>query len=148
MIASFECSRRFFCKLPNKDAIKTQNVYTTLHLRKTSRLANVTRVRLPDSASRVGCGFVVGSRPCSERFFARVLWFSPLLKKQHFQIPIRCGECPYCKAHLIISSWNYAGAPNDGFLSDPLKRYFRLSGVPLKLCRFILGCAIIFLSVR
>ena len=22
------------------------------------------------------------------------------------------------------------GAPNDGFLSDPLKRYFRLSGVP------------------
>ena len=25
---------------------------------------------------------------------------------------------------------------------------FRLSGVPLKLCRFILGCAIIFLSVR
>ena len=27
-------------------------------------------------------------------------------------------------------------------LSDPLKRYFRLSVVPLKLCRFILGCAI------
>ena len=40
------------------------------------------------------------------------------------------------------------GAPNDGFLSDPLKRSFRLSGEPLKLCRFILGCAIIFLSVR
>ena len=40
-----------------------------------------------------------------------------------------------------------SGAPNDGFPSDPLKRYFRLSGVPLKLCRFILGCAIIFLSV-
>ena len=40
------------------------------------------------------------------------------------------------------------GAPNDGFHSDPLKRYFRLPGVPLKLCRFILGCAIIFLSVR
>ena len=42
----------------------------------------------------------------------------------------------------------FSGAPNDGFLSDPLKRYFRLSGVPLKLCRFILGCTIIFLSVR
>ena len=41
-----------------------------------------------------------------------------------------------------------SGAPNDSFQSDPLKRYFRLSGVPLKLCRFILGCAIIFLSVR
>ena len=41
-----------------------------------------------------------------------------------------------------------SGAPNDSFLSDPLKRYFKLSGVPLKLCRFILGRAIIFLSVR
>ena len=41
-----------------------------------------------------------------------------------------------------------SGAPNDGFLSDPLKRNFRLSGVPLNLCRFILGCVIIFLSVR
>ena len=40
------------------------------------------------------------------------------------------------------------GAPNGSFLSDPLKRYFRLSGVPLKLCRFFLGRAIIFLSVR
>ena len=36
-----------------------------------------------------------------------------------------------------------SGAPNDGFLSDPLKRYFRLSRVPSKLCMFILGCAII-----
>ena len=41
-----------------------------------------------------------------------------------------------------------SGAPNDSFLSDPLKRYFRLSGVPLKLCRFISGRAIIFLSVQ
>ena len=41
-----------------------------------------------------------------------------------------------------------SGAPNDSFLSDPLKRYLRLSGVPIKLCRFILGSGIIFLSVR
>ena len=40
------------------------------------------------------------------------------------------------------------GAPNDNFLSDPLKRYFRQSGVALNLNRFILGSAIIFLSVR
>ena len=30
--------------------------------------------------------------------------------------------------------WSFSelisGAPNDSFLSDPLKRYFRLSGVP------------------
>ena len=30
-----------------------------------------------------------------------------------------------------------SGAPNSSFLSDPLKRNFWLSGVPLKLCRFI-----------
>ena len=41
-----------------------------------------------------------------------------------------------------------SGAPNDNFLSDPLKRYLRRSGVALKLFRFILGSAIIFLSVR
>ena len=41
-----------------------------------------------------------------------------------------------------------AGATNDGFLPNALKRCFRLSGVLLKLCRLILGCAIKFLSVR
>ena len=43
---------------------------------------------------------------------------------------------------------NLLGAPNDGFLPIALKRCFRLSGVLLKLCRLILGCAIKFLSVR
>ena len=43
---------------------------------------------------------------------------------------------------------NISGAPNDNFLSVPLKRYFRRSGVALNLYRFILGSAIIFLSVR
>ena len=40
------------------------------------------------------------------------------------------------------------GAPNDGFLPNALKRCFRQSGLLLKLCRLILGCAIKFLSVR
>ena len=40
-----------------------------------------------------------------------------------------------------------SGEPNDNFLSDPLKRYFGLSGVSLKFGRLILGRAIIFLSV-
>ena len=35
-----------------------------------------------------------------------------------------------------------SAAPNDGFLPNALKRYFRLSGVLLKLCRLIFGCAI------
>ena len=56
------------------------------------------------------------------------------------QIPLM----PSSLFYIVLAS----GAPNERFLSDPLKRYFRLSGVPLKLCRFILGCAIIFLSVR
>ena len=33
------------------------------------------------------------------------------------------------------------GAPNDGFLSNAVQRCFRLSGVLLKLCRLIIGCA-------
>ena len=41
-----------------------------------------------------------------------------------------------------------SGAPNDNFLSNPLKRNFRLSGVPFKLCRFISGRDLIFLSFR
>ena len=45
---------------------------------------------------------------------------------------------------LLVES----GAPNDGFLPNALKRCFRLSGVLLKLCRLILGCATKFLSVR
>ena len=35
--------------------------------------------------------FVVGSLLCSERFFFRVLRFSPLFKNQHFQIQILPG---------------------------------------------------------
>ena len=41
-----------------------------------------------------------------------------------------------------------SGAPNDGFLPNALKRCFRPSGVLLKLCRLILGCAKKILSVR
>ena len=46
-----------------------------------------------------------------------------------------------------MTNHDESGAPKDSFLSDFLKHYFRLSGVPLKLCRFILGRAII-LSVK
>ena len=38
-----------------------------------------------------GLSFVASSLPCSARFFLRVLRFSPLLKNQHFQIPVRSG---------------------------------------------------------
>ena len=49
---------------------------------------------------------------------------------------------------LTLGLSDLTGAPNDGFLPNALKRCFRLSGVLLKLCRLILGCAINFLSVR
>ena len=51
---------------------------------------SVARVWFPDSASYVGwvcCWFSFLLR----EVFLRVLWFSPLLKNQHFQIPIRSG---------------------------------------------------------
>ena len=41
--------------------------------------------------------FVVGSLLCSERFFSGYSLFSPLLKNQHFQIPIRSGTHRYKK---------------------------------------------------
>ena len=65
---------------------------------------HVDRVRFPDSASYVGCWLSSLLR----EVFLRVLRFSPLLKNQHFHIPIRCGVSTYCKEHLFISSWNYA----------------------------------------
>ena len=51
--------------------------------------------------------FVVDSLPCSERFFLRVLRFSPLLKNQHFQIPIRSGT----HGHVSTSSYELLSAP-------------------------------------
>ena len=51
--------------------------------------------------------FVVGSLPCSERFFSGYSGFFPLLKNQHFQIPIRSGT----HGHVSTSSYE--------LLSDP-----------------------------
>ena len=51
--------------------------------------------------------FVVGSLPCSERFFLRVFRFSPLLKNQHFQISIRSGT----HGHVSVSSYELFSAP-------------------------------------
>ena len=51
---------------------------------------NVAQVRFPDSASYVGwicCWF----SSLLQEVFLRVLRFSPLLKDQHFQIPIQSG---------------------------------------------------------
>ena len=49
---------------------------------------------------------------------------------------------------FICKNGDNTGAPNDHFLSNAFKRCFRLSGVLLKLCRLILGCAKKILSVR
>ena len=64
--------------------------------------------------------------------------------------PISCIFLNIEKANALLLKLapKKTGAPNDSFLSDALKRYLRLSRVPIKLCRFILGSAIIFLSVR
>ena len=67
---------------------------------------NVTRVRFPDPASYVDwicCWFST----LLWEVFLRVLRFSPLLKKQHFQIPIRSGM----HGHFWMSSCELLGAP-------------------------------------
>ena len=65
---------------------------------------NVVQVRFLDPASYVGSEFVASSCPCSKRFFSGYSKFSPLLKNQHFQIPIRSGKCPQlllCAKYII-----------------------------------------------
>ena len=65
--------------------------------------------------------------------------------------PLHHPPPPY-RLHTMIDGQmvrlHQSGAPNDGFLPNSLKRCFRLSGVLLKLCRLILGCAIKIVSVR
>ena len=67
---------------------------------------NVARVQIPASTPYVGwvcCWF----SPLLRGVFLRVLQFSPLLKNQHFQIPIRSGT----HGHVSTSSYE--------LLSDP-----------------------------
>ena len=51
--------------------------------------------------------FVVGSLPCSERFFSECSGFPLSLKNQHFQIPIRSGT----HGHVSTSSYELLSAP-------------------------------------
>ena len=56
--------------------------------------------------------FVVGSLPCSERFFSGYSGFSPLLKNQHFQILVRSGThghvwIPKCSLGKQNTYYNY-----------------------------------------
>ena len=67
---------------------------------------NVTWVRFPDPVSYVGwvcCWFSTLLR----EVFLQVLGFSPLLKNQHFQIPIPSGM----HGHFWTSSCELLGAP-------------------------------------
>ena len=74
--------------------------------------------------------------PCPVNSWFEVHFYDPTLPVYYFTtLPVR---------HASLLS----GAPKDGFLPNALKRCFKLSGVLLKLCRLILGCAIKFLSVR
>ena len=54
--------------------------------------------------------------------------------------PLQSGKV-HVKSYFRILIGKGPGAPNDGFLSNALKRCFMLSGVLLKLCRLIIGCA-------
>ena len=67
---------------------------------------NVARVRILASTQYVGwvcCWF----SPLLREVFLRVLRFSPLLKNQHFQIPIRSGK----HGHVSTSSYELLSAP-------------------------------------
>ena len=57
----------------------------------------------PTNVARVE--FIVGSRPCSESFFFPVIQFSPLLRNQHFQIPIPLTFLPDHSSDSKIYNW-------------------------------------------
>ena len=67
--------------------------------------------------------FVVGSLPCSEMVFLRVLQFSPLLKNQYFQIPFRSGM----HRHISMSSQELLSAPQVNKLQSHFFFYDLLS---------------------
>ena len=78
---------------------------------------NVARVRTPASTPYVGwvcCWFC----PLLQEVFLRVLRFSPLLKKQHSQIPIRSGT----HEHVSTSSKCSVGKQITIFFYIPNKR--------------------------
>ena len=61
-------------------------------LMRTFAPTNVAWIQIPPSAAIImQVEFVVGSLPCTERFF-EYSSFSSLLKNQHFQIPIWSGK--------------------------------------------------------
>ena len=67
---------------------------------------NVARVRILASTPYVGwvcCWY----SPLLREVFLRVLRFSPLLKNQHFQIPIRSGK----HGHVSTSSYEHLSDP-------------------------------------
>ena len=67
--------------------------------------SNVSRVRILASTSYVGWVYCWFS-PLLREVFLRVLRFSPLLKNQHFQIPIRSGT----HGHVSTSSYELLSA--------------------------------------
>ena len=63
-------------------------------------------LRCPRFNSQTWCqiwvDFVAGTRPCSERFFFRVLQLSPLLKNQN-KYSILSGHCPHTVKSISLS---------------------------------------------
>ena len=63
-----------------------------------------------------GVKFVVGSLPCSERFFLRVLRFSPPFKNQYFHLSVFCIDCfTYINitAKFVVSRCEYCKLRKD-----------------------------------
>ena len=92
--------------------------------RKTIDMHNGESARLPpmchgfDSRTRrhMWVEFVVGSLLCSERFFSGYSGFSPLLKNQHFPIPIRSLNARTFLNEFLWTPWCFVGKQITFFL--------------------------------
>ena len=95
------------------------------------------------------------SRPqrCSSLNVSPTTWRKETLCRHSRNLFTAGSEILRCHKRIYLSSWPWlptvtmpdhrvlTGEPNDRFLSNAFKRCYRLSGVLLKFCRLILGCA-------
>ena len=77
------------------------------------------------------CGLSCWFSPLLREVFLRVLRFSPLLKNQHFQIPIRSGTHGHVSAssyELLSDPWVNKTNCNNYSLTETVSDRFKMTG--------------------
>ena len=115
-------------------------------------LYTVTRGAIIGDGDHNEVPFIIASAtPCEGRFGLFLAQIAPSLqnKKRALHANLRSDlDKLRRQTRKVHGIFKYQAGTQRRFSPKCFKRCFRLSGVLLKLCRLILGCAIKFLSVR